>query len=383
MINGATELNPVARAATPAFSQPVGPAARTTVPVILFATEVEAAGARMHVGGLRVVERAIRQLARLRDAHVIVVDDGSVPLPRRLPRNMARRTLDGDRALGIERLRAELGPDTSTVGADVVWLQPSRFDRGTRVVDSATRQAADDLVFRDAERETVGLVDRLLNQKISSRLTRLLWAHLPVAPAFVTLLAGFVGLYGALLVAGGTWQSVVAGFAIIEGSVVLDGCASDLARVRLHQTALGAWLDTAMGDFVNVVMILAVGLALWHHGGTILDMKMAVVAAGMTLFYVAVSYRELIRQGEGDVMKLRWWFAYGQALKNVSGAGSHSIKTVMLLGRRDVVILLALVMAYFDQLPVVLLYVLIVAIVRAGGALGQLLTPDWRVRPPA
>ncbi len=296
---------------------------------------------------------------------------------------MARRTLDGDRALGIERLRAELGPDTSTVGADVVWLQPSRFDRGTRVVDSATRQAADDLVFRDAERETVGLVDRLLNQKISSRLTRLLWAHLPVAPAFVTLLAGFVGLYGALLVAGGTWQSVVAGFAIIEGSVVLDGCASDLARVRLHQTALGAWLDTAMGDFVNVVMILAVGLALWHHGGTILDMKMAVVAAGMTLFYVAVSYRELIRQGEGDVMKLRWWFAYGQALKNVSGAGSHSIKTVMLLGRRDVVILLALVMAYFDQLPVVLLYVLIVAIVRAGGALGQLLTPDWRVRPPA
>jgi hypothetical protein len=383
MINGATELNPVARSATPAFSQPVGPAARTTVPVILFATEVEAAGARMRVGGLRVVDRAIRQLARLRDVHVVVVDDGSVPLPRRLPRNMARRTLDGDRALGIEGLRAELGPDTTTVGADVVWLQPSRFDRGTRVVDSATRQAADDLVFRDAERETVGLVDRLLNQKISSRLTRLLWAHLPVAPAFVTLLAGFVGLYGALLVAGGTWQSVVAGFAIIEGSVVLDGCASDLARVRLHQTALGAWLDTAMGDFVNVVMILAVGLALWHHGGTILDMKMAVVAAGMTLFYVAVSYRELIRQGEGDVMKLRWWFAYGQALKNVSGAGSHSIKTVMLLGRRDVVILLALVMAYFDQLPVVLLYVLIVAIVRAGGALGQLLTPDWRVRPPA
>jgi hypothetical protein len=383
MINGATELNPVARSATPAFSQPVGPAARTTVPVILFATEVEAAGARMRVGGLRVVDRAIRQLARLRDVHVVVVDDGSVPLPRRLPRNMARRTLDGDRALGIEGLRAELGPDTTTVGADVVWLQPSRFDRGTRVVDSATRQAADDLVFRDAERETVGLVDRLLNQKISSRLTRLLWAHLPVAPAFVTLLAGFVGLYGALLVAGGTWQSVVAGFAIIEGSVVLDGCASDLARVRLHQTALGAWLDTAMGDFVNVVMILAVGLALWHHGGTILDMKMAVVAAGMTLFYVAVSYRELIRQGEGDVMKLRWWFAYGQALKNVSGAGSHSIKTVMLLGRRDFVILLAIGLAYFDQLPVVLLYLLIIGIVRAAGALGQLLTPDWRVRPPA
>ena len=62
-------------------------------------------------------------------------------------------------------------------------------------------------------------------------------------------------------------------------------------------------------------MMLAVGLALWRHGGTYLDMKMAVAAAAMTLFYVAVSYRELMRQGEGDVMKLRWWFAYGQTLQ--------------------------------------------------------------------
>jgi hypothetical protein len=387
MIDGVTELNPVARAAAAVFPRPVTVASHTmVVPVILCATEAQAKGARMQVGGLRVVDRAIRQLARLRDVHVVVLDDGSIPLPRRLPRNMERREVDeveGDVAAGIERLQAELGPETTLVGADVVWLQPSRFDKGTRVVDAASRDAANDSVFRDAERETAGLVDRFLNQKISSRFTRLLWVHLPVAPAFVTLLAGFVGLYGALLVAGGGWQGVVSGFAIIEASVILDGCASDLSRVRLHQTALGAWLDTAVGDFVNVVMILAVGLALWRHGGTYLDMKMALVAAAMTLFYVAVSYRELMRQGEGDVMRLRWWFAYGQALKNVSGAGSNSIKTVMLLGRRDFVILLALGLAYFDQLPVVLLYVLIIAIVRAGGALGQLLTPDWRVRPPA
>jgi hypothetical protein len=199
----------------------------------------------------------------------------------------------------------------------------------------------------------------------------------------VTFLAGFIGLYGALLVAGGTWQSVLTGFLVLEAYLVVDGCAGEIARVSLHQTAFGAWLDTVVGDFVNVVMVLSVGLGLWHHGGTYLDMKMALAAAGMTLFYVAVTYRELMRQGEGDVMKLRWWFAYGQALKSVSGAGSQSIKTVMLLGRRDVVILLGVVLAYFDQLPVVLLYMMIVAIVRAAGALGQLFAPDWRARPPA
>jgi hypothetical protein len=103
----------------------------------------------------------------------------------------------------------------------------------------------------------------------------------------------------------------------------------------------------------------------------------------MTLFYVVVSYRELMRQGEGDVMKLRWWFAYGQKLKDVSGAGSSSIRGMMLLGRRDFVIVLSLGLAYFDQLPIVLLYMMIIAIVRAAGALGQLLTSDWRIRPPA
>ena len=66
--------------------------------------------------------------------------------------------------------------------ADTVWLQPARFDKATQVVDAASRRAADEAVFRDAQRETVGIVDRLLNQKISSRLTQLLLVHLPRRP---------------------------------------------------------------------------------------------------------------------------------------------------------------------------------------------------------
>jgi hypothetical protein len=379
---GAGELNPVGRAAAAVLPRAASVGARTTIPIVLVATEAEATGAQMHVGGLRVVDRAIRQLARLRDVHVVVASDGSVPLPRRLPRQFELRELEGDATAGVERLRAELGAEAMVVHADTVWLQPARFDKGTRVVDAASRRLAGEAVFRAAQSETVGLVDRVLNQRISGRLTQLLLVHLPIPSALVTLAAGFVGLDGALMVAVGTWQSVLTGFAILEGYLILDGCAGDLARVRLHQTALGAWLDTVVGDFVNVVMILAVGVALWRHGGTYLDMKMALAAAGMTLFYVAVSYRELMRQGEGDVMKLRWWFAYGQALRSISGAGSSSIKAVMLLGRRDVVIVVGFALAYFEQLWVVLIYMMIVAMVRAAGALGQLLTPDWRIRPP-
>ncbi len=352
------------------------------VPVILCATEAEAKGARVRVGGLRVVDRAIRQLARLRDARVVIASDGSVPFPRQLPRNIELRELEGDVDVALAALKAELGSETTTVGADTVWLQPGRFEKGVKVVDRASRRVAADLVFEDLQRDTVGIVDRLLNQKISSRLTRLLFANLPISPALITLLAGFVGVYGALMVAGGDWETIVLGFAALQGYAILSGCAGELARLRFHQTPLGAWLDTMVGDFISIVMVLAVGLSLWRHGGSFLDMKMALVAAGLTLLYVALVYRELIRQGEGDVLKLRWWFAYGQSLRGLTGSGSQSIKLFMVLGRRDFVIFTALGLALFEQLPIVLLYALIVGIVRAGGAVGQLLTPAWKLRPP-
>jgi hypothetical protein len=383
MIDGARELmSPIARAAAVLAPRAASAPVNTVIPVILRATEAEALGARMRVGGMRIVDRAIRQLARLRDARVVIASDGSVPLPRRLPPNVERREIDGDAASAIAALQEELGPETTSVGADTVWLQPGRFDKGIHVVDAASRRAAADSVYADLQRDPVGIFDRIINRKLSTLLTRSLFANLPVTPALLTLLAGFVGVYGALMVATGTAQNVVLGFAVLQGYIVLDGCAAVLARLRLHQSALGAWLDTMTGDFVSIVLILAVGRALWGHGGTFLDMKMAVAGAAMTLFYAAVAYRELVRQREGDVSKLRWWFAYGQSLRSVSGAGSQSIKAVAMLGRRDVLIAAGLGLAAFDQLPVVLLLLLIVAISRAGVALVQLFTPDWRIRPP-
>ena len=381
MIDGARELGPIARAAAVLPPPRLTAPARTVVPVILRATEAEATGATMRVGGLRVVDRAVRQLARLRDARVIIAADGSISLPRRLPPNIERRELGGDGAAGLAALRRELGAETTSVGADTVWLEPDGFEEGIRVVDGASRRAAGDLVFGDLRRDAVGIFDRMVNHKLSALLTRLLFANLPVTPALLTLAAGFVGLYGALMVATGTSLNVVIGFAVLQGYIVLDGCAAVLARVRLRQSVLGAWLDTLIGDFVNVVLILAVGRALWAHGGTFLDMKMATVGAAATLLYAVLTYRELVRQGEGDVANLRWWFAYWQSLRTFSGAGSRSIKAVTLFGRRDFIIALALVLAAVDQLAVVLLVLLIVAISRAGAALVQLFMRDWRLRP--
>ena len=381
MIHGVRDLRSVPRVAVLPV-RPSNTTAPAVVPVILRATEAEATGAQMRVGGVRIIDRAIRLLGRLRDARVVIADDGSIPLPRRLPANMERRPIEaGDVVDRLAVLTAELGVETATIGADCVWLTPGRFDKPTRVVDRASRSEAERLVFSDLRRDQLGIVDRLLNRRVSALLTRFVFARLPISPALLTLIAGFVGLFGAVTVSAGG-SNVIVGLAVMQAFAILDHCAGDLARIRLRQSALAAWLDTVVGDFVNVVMVLAVGVALWRHGGTYLDMKLAMAAAGMTLLYMVLSYRELVRQREGDVMNLRWWFAYGQTLRGVTGAGARSIRVMLMLGRRDVIILAGLGLAAFDQLPILLLYCLIVAVARAGGAVGQLLTPAWRLRLP-
>jgi hypothetical protein len=389
----------VAAAVLPGIVARLAPEA--VVPVILLATRQEALGANMRVGGLRVIDRTLRQLSRLRDAHVTIVSDGSIRLPKRLPPHIDVRVTENAGAL-VEQLKSQLA-DPIVVGADVVRVQGNRLDRGTHVVDRATRRAAENAVFDDLMRGDLGLVARVINKKISFRLTRYLLVHLPITPNMVTLLAGFVGLWGALLISTGTYDNVVMGFLLAQAQSILDGCDGELARVRFQQTSLGEWLDTIVDDFLNLAIVLAVGVALWRkgaplgdfkdikvgnvlsalNGGTFLDMKMALAAAGMLLFYNVVAYRELVKQGEGgEVLKIRWWFAYGQSLKSMSGAGSGALKALLMIGKRDFFIFSWLVLAYFDLLPLVLLYALVLAIVYAGVALGQLMTPEWRLRPP-
>jgi hypothetical protein len=398
-------VSPISRASSaiaadlPDFVARLSPEA--LVPVILLATREEARGAKMRVGGLRVIDRTLRQIGRLRDVKVTVISDGSIRLPRRMPSHVEVRETPNPVAL-LAELKSQVD-DPIVIGADVVRVQGNRLDRGTRVVDRASRRAAEDAVFEDLLRADHGIVARFINKKISFRLTRYLLVYLPFTPNLITLFAGLVGLCGALLISTGTYDNVLIGFGLAQLQSILDGCDGELARLRFQQTAVGEWLHTIVDDFLNLAIVLAVGVALWRkgtpdvnfrdlkvgnvltalNGGSFGDMKVALAAAAMLLFYNIVAYRELVKQGEGgEVLKIRWWFAYGQSLKSMSGAGSGPLKAILMIGKRDFFVFAWLVLAYFDLLPIVLLYSLVLAIVYAGVAVGQLMTPEWRLRPP-
>ena len=115
-------VSPISRATAAVLPGIVGRLApEAVVPVILLATKQEARGALMRVGGLRVIDRTFRQMARLRDVHVTVVSDGSIRMPRRLPSHVTVRTSENPGAL-VNELKAQMD-DPIVIGADVVRVQ--------------------------------------------------------------------------------------------------------------------------------------------------------------------------------------------------------------------------------------------------------------------
>ncbi len=369
------------------------PGSSSPTVVVLRATAKESAGALLKVAGLTVFERALKQLARAAALRVIVIADGTVPLPTIFaadrPANVEVRPPTSDPDAAIAALARPSAPGGATaagtvvvVGADVVRRQRDPLSGGIRVSDEATRRQAEDAIFADLLRGDLGVVARHINKKISFRITRSLLCKLPITPNQVTLGAAAIGLVGCWLIATGAAGALVAGFALVQLQSVLDGCDGELARVRFQQSVIGEWLDTLVDDFLNLALVAAMGRGLWRAGYGWPAATAATLACGMFLVYNLVSYRELVRQGVGgELLKIRWKVARGADMKSLmndqSGApGGPALRAVLSLGRRDVFIFSWLVLAILHLLPVALLWAVIIALSCFGTAVGQLVARE-------
>ena len=352
--------------------------------VLLRVTREEAAGAVLDVGGLRVIDRALRQLARQQVARVVIATDGAIALPPWLAPTVEVRQFapDGELATRMLGLEAELGQPV-VLRADVVRVRANHYDGGLRVVDEPSRIAAEDAIFKDLLRGDLGLVARHINKRVSFWITRRYLCHWPITPNQVTLGAGILGLFGCFLIAGGSQPGIVLGFLLAQFQSILDGCDGELARVRFQQTAIGEWLDTIVDDVLNLALVFAVGVGLSRHGGSQNDIWLGLGACAMLLTYNIIAYRELVKQGEGgEVLKVRWWFAKGTTFKEMTGSSGNLFSWINIIGKRDFFVFAWMVLAILDQLPIVLFYAFILAVAYGAAALGQLVVRPAR-QPPA
>ena len=345
--------------------------------VVVAATRAEQAGATLRVAGLTIVERAIKQLAQAPDARVIVASDGTVPLPATLPANVEVLTVaDGAAAAALAR-----GAGASLVGADVVRV--ARGDTGTRVTDDAGRRAVEDAVFAALFRPDLGFVARRLNKPISVRFTRRVLVETAITPNQITLAAAVIGLVGCALLAAGGYAAMVAGFACQQIQSILDGCDGELARVRLQQSKLGAWLDTFVDDVLNVLITVAIGVGLSRSGAGAWAAALGIGGGGMLVASNLIIMRDMRRQkASGDLMDMVWWFSGGKKLGAVPASAPDSrpgIGTILFqMGRRDSALLLWLVFALVGLPVLALIMAFIVALAWFVASVVQLV-----VAPPA
>jgi phosphatidylglycerophosphate synthase len=362
----------------------------TFTPVILRATRVELPGANLLVGGLRVIDRAITQLGRRRDLRVIIVTDGTIPLPSALPTNCELCEVASDETsirTSVDGLVSDIG-GARIVGADVVRPSNDDLGGGVRVTDEVSRLRAEDAIFANLLRGDLGFVARRLNKPISFRVTRHILTKLPITPNHVTLGAAAIGLLGCGLIATGGRVAVAVGFLLAQLQSILDGCDGELARVRFQQTAIGEWLDTLVDDFLNLSLVTSMAVGMWNQahaqaaigaGGhfAMVGVWMSTAAGIMFAFYNGVSYRELLRQGVGgELIKIRWTLTGGRDFKSMYSKGTPGLTQVLFaLGRRDTFVFGWMLLAFLNLLPLAALWALLVAVSCFGTAIAQLLLP--------
>jgi phosphatidylglycerophosphate synthase len=342
-------------------------------PLVLRATADEAPGATRIVAGLTVIDRALKQLTRL-GHRVVVASDGSIPLPAPLPDGVEVRAVEDPagadavaRQLGWEVVHADMVRPSNTTIADV------------RVSDEESRVNAEDAIFGHLLRGDLGVVARHLNKPISFRITRYLLCRLPVTPNQVTLGAAVIGLLGCGLITTGRPGLMFLGLLLAHLQSVLDGCDGELARVRFQQSAIGEWLDTIVDDGLNVALVASLGIGLARARGSAWPLLLGLLTCAMLLTYNAVTYAELIRQGDGgEVLKVRWWFNRGRDLKQLYGRAARSrVGAAMALGRRDFFLFAWVVLGALGLYSVIQVYAVAIALPSFVGAVGQLL---WRRR---
>jgi phosphatidylglycerophosphate synthase len=341
--------------------------------LVIAATRAEAVGAILPIAGLRVIDRAFKQLAQTPEIRAVVVSDGSIALPAPLPANVEVATVTDSAA--VAQTARNLG--APVVGADVVRLDRTRFDGGFRIVDEPSRRAAEDAVYEALYRADLGFVARRLNKPISVRLTRYFLVRTSITPNQITLFAAALGLLGCGLVASGKFAAVCLGFALEQVQSILDGCDGELARVRFQQSKLGAWLDTFVDDVLNVLMTAATGIGLHRAGAGSWAVVVGLGGAAMLVLSNLIIMRDMRRQkASGDLMDMVWWFSGGRRLAELSGdSGKPGIGTVLFqMGRRDSAIFLWLLFALSGWFVLVLVMAAIIALSWFVASVVQLVT---------
>lgn len=309
--------------------------------VIIDARTAEPIDTTATVGGVPLVTRLVRQLARLGYAGARVLC-GDVGLRARV-----RRALD--RAPGPGSFPVEVVVDAAPPpGAIVVdgrgLYTGEALASATPAPYFTVRTAADRdeglrRLFRalGKSRERDGLFTWYVTRPLARVLARWL---LPtaVSPNQVTLAALACGLAAAVLLGGGGARASAGAGALLIFGALLDNVDGDLARLRLQFSRLGEWLDASVDELVTLSVTAALGFGLVRDGAPPVWQTAAVATVAVDAVVLVRLYLDLARLGGPIDTAVYPWFFRGATPRRRAAPIRAAAAVLDVVARRDVYI---------------------------------------------
>ena len=105
-----------------------------------------------------------------------------------------------------------------------------------------------------------GIISRHFNRKISLFMTRFL-IKTPVTPNMISLSSFLIIILAALFFLRGDYISGLIGGILAQFSAILDGCDGEIARLKHRPSKFGAFFDTMLDRYSDIVLIAAIGFS--------------------------------------------------------------------------------------------------------------------------
>ena len=212
--------------------------------------------------------------------------------------------------------------------ADNFWID---------IDDKTDLKNAERFLCLKLKKDTDGPVSRILNRPISLRISKVL-LKTGITPNQISVLSFIIGLAGASLFFFGEYFYLILGGIIVHIHSIVDGCDGEIARLKLRRTKYGGYLDSFLDRYVDAVIILGLTYGYWSISGDsmIWIMGFAAIIGSFINTYTGEKYDSIfkIRNGTGRIN-----FRVG----------------------RDVRLLIIVVGALTNQIPILLIIVAVLA----------------------
>jgi CDP-L-myo-inositol myo-inositolphosphotransferase len=205
------------------------------------------------------------------------------------------------------------------------------------VDDKTDRKNAELLICNKLKKDTDGPVSQILNRPISLRISKLL-LKTGITPNQISILSTVIGLVGASFFFSGEYFYLILGGILIHIHSIVDGCDGEVARLKLRQTKYGGWLDSVLDRYVDAAIIFGLVYGYWSITGdtTIWIIGFFALIGSFLNSYTSDKYDSIFRDGG---MTKRSKFRMG----------------------RDVRLLLIVIGALTNQIPIILVILAVIA----------------------